>query len=252
MKRSQLLAAICLIGCSGSSYVATLAAQENPGSRNQDVQDRVDSGTANSTSLYNGIYETPWFSDPSIRQQLRLNDAQYDQLNQSYVRSWNRYNLATSQLGRDLTEQERQDRLNFLNNSFYNGLATLPNDVITDSATRQRYRQLYRQYRGYGAFEDPEVQQELNLTDAQRRSIRNAERQWNRKMSDYNRDYVNNPDAVIKRYNEARPEFQERMKTILTPQQQQAWNDLHGERFDIPAQVYFPNGTVTTAKPVLK
>ncbi|WP_010586117.1 hypothetical protein [Schlesneria paludicola] len=215
--------------------------------------DQTNPAAGAAMDTYSGIYQTPWFNEPSIRQQLQMNDAQYDQLNQAYVTNWNRYNARINQIRNDKTldSQQREDRLEQLNNSFHDSFSNSARSVLADEAARQKYNQMYYQYRGYGAFYDPDVQQKLNLSETQRQSIREAGRQWNRQMGRYNRDYVSDPDVVLKRFNESRSEYSEGLKKILTPQQEEQWREIAGNRFEIPANVYFDNG-VTTAKPVLK
>lgn len=238
---------VVVVGLSANSAIAQQL-QTNP-----TQIDQTNPAVGAAMDTYSGIYETPWFSEPSIRRQLQINEAQYDRLNQSYLTNWNRYNERMNQISNDrtLNSQQRQDRQEQLNNSFHDSFSTSVNSVLADEAARRKYNQMYYQYRGYGAFYDPTVQERLSLNDAQRQSLRDAERRWNRRMGQYSRDYANDPDVVLKRFNESRAEYQEGVKKILTPQQQEQWRELIGTRYDIPGNVYFENG-VTTAKPVLK
>ena len=259
MKSFNQVRIVGLLSVLSGFSVSQVEAQVNPIQQTQTNPTRADQddpafGAAMDT--FSGIYQTPWFNEPSIRQQLQFNEAQYNQLNQSYQTNWKRYNEHLNQLSNDktLNNQQREEHLNQLNESFYKSFSNSADTVVADPTARQRYMQLYYQYRGYGAFRDPEVQRQLNLSDEQRMNISDAQRDWNRQMRRFNRDFANDPDVVIKRYNESRPEYQERLKKILTPQQYTQWGEMTGSRFDIPANVYFDNGitTTTTAKPTLK
>src|SRR5215203_1903263 len=53
----------------------------------------------------------PWFGNANVRRQLKLDDAQYNRLNEGYVQYWTPYNQAITTLPADLNEQERQRRM---------------------------------------------------------------------------------------------------------------------------------------------
>src|SRR6185503_17606509 len=45
-----------------------------------------------STSKFELFPKTPWFSTPTVRDELKLNEEQHKQLNTSYQKAWLRYN----------------------------------------------------------------------------------------------------------------------------------------------------------------
>ncbi len=214
----------------------------------------VDQVNANANRWYNGVGQSPWFNDPEVRRQLKLNDDQIRQLNQGYAQSWNRYYQGLNQLDKGLNEQQRVQQLHQLNGGFYRDLSRSANTVYADPAARERFHQLQWQYRGYGALADPAMQQQLNLSNAQRQDAIQANQAWNRRMASWHHDYVADPDSVLQKYNESRSEFNEGMRKILTPQQQVGWDSITGQPYEFPPQIYFQNVplTTTTAKPVLK
>lgn len=202
---------------------------------------------------YNGINKTPWYSDPALRRHLQLNDEQFNRLNQNYARAWDRYDQGVEGLT-EVAEAERQQRLQELSGDFHKDFGQSSEEVFTDPAARARYNQLHLQYRGYGAFNDPNVRVQLNLTPAQIARFNNYDRDWNRDMRTWQRDYATNSDVILKRYNDSRSEYNERLKSDLTPRQLRAFSDLAGEPYNFSPEVYFQNAPSTSpvVRPTLK
>lgn len=205
--------------------------------------------------VYDGINETPWYTNPAVRKHLNLSDDQINRMNHGYSQSWARYNQSANSIGPELTPAQRWQQMHQLHNGFYNNFNQTANDAIPDAAARERYQQLQLQYRGYGAFNDPAVQQQLNLNEAQTNEVIQANRDWHQRMTKWNQDYTRatDQDRVIKQFNESRGDYQEHLKTLLTPTQQRRWESIVGKPYDFPAEAYFDTATTTTtAKPVLK
>ena len=215
----------------------------------------ADNGAPNADYTNFNLYnQTPWFADPGIRKQLNLNDKQFDQLNGAYQKSWTTYNQGLTGLDNGLTPEQRQKREGELYNDFRKSFSPALQSTFADEAARQRYDQLYNQYRGLRAFNDPSLQQDLNLTDAQRMQFQNLDRDWNRKLRKWSPDYPTERDMVDREFAESRKATQARVNTILTPEQQKRWEKLHGQPYEFTPNVYFSNGTTTntTLKPELK
>jgi len=200
--------------------------------------------------VYSGIPQTPWYTNPAVREHLDLTDKQIDQLNQRYLQNYNHFNQAVTSLGPELTPIQRWEQTHPLHNGFYNNFNQTTDTVITNPDRRTRYNQLQRQYRRYGALNEPTVQDELNLSETQRRDVSQAHFEETQRMARWNQDYNRDPDRVIKQFNQSRGDYQEHLKTLLTPQQQRRWEAIVGAPYDFPAEAYFDGETtVTTAKP---
>ncbi len=189
--------------------VASDARAQNANQNQQAQANAAANANAQANYYYNGINETPWFGNQNIREQLHLNDNQYQQLNQGYGHAWGRYNQGVNGLDNGLSEALRMQRQQELYGTFHQDFSQSTNDVFNDPTASKRYNQLYLQYRGYGAFSDPTVQQELKLTPAQRQKFQKYDRDWNRNMNTWHREYESNPDVVLKRFNSARGEYQQ-------------------------------------------
>jgi hypothetical protein len=202
-------------------------------------------GNAEMNRNTGGINRNPWFGDPSVRQQLNLNDDQFNRLNQSYLDNFNRFDQSRGQLGNELNEQQRAQRMRELEGSFRQGFSSSLNDVFTSPQQRQRFEQLELQHRGLGALSDPTMQQRLNLTPDQRRQIQDLATQWNTEMGRLGNSARTDTDATTRNFNTMRLQMSQRINSILNDQQRQVWSQMVGEPFDFPASAFFQQDPTT-------
>src|SRR5580704_4085630 len=85
--------------------------------------------TAQQGAYHGGIGQTPWFSNPEIRQQFKLSDPQYNQLNKSYGEYYTRYQQDMNNIGKDLTAEQRALRMGELQQGFNKNFSTATNEV---------------------------------------------------------------------------------------------------------------------------
>ncbi|MEQ1830538.1 MAG: hypothetical protein ABL921_31570 [Pirellula sp.] len=246
LKTFGIVGVLSLVGTSSQP----VQAQANPIQRAQGTNASVNANSG----FYVGIHQTPWFGNPTVRQQLQLNDEQFNQLNKGYTQSWNRYNQGLTGLDKSLADDLRMQRQLELSGSFNQDFSKSVDGVFSDKAARRRYNQMDWQYRGYGAFNDPTVQQQLKLNDEQRQTFNKYQNEWNQQMNTWQRDLANDRNGVASRWRDARNEWRNRINSTLTPEQSTMWTDMIGKPYDFPADVYFQNGTTTTTslKPVVK
>jgi len=191
--------------------------------------------------LYN---QTPWYSNADVRKQLKIDDATYQKLNDRYVEYWTPYNkVVTTTTPTTVSEAERQKQIAEAYGTFNKGINTATTEVITDPQIRDRYNQLHYQYQGYSAFNDPAIRQRLKLTDEQVQAFNKYNTEWNTRMGTYAGEYATDPATVNKSFPENWKQYRERVNTTLTPEQRTAWNEMIGQPYDFPAEVYFgPTG----------
>jgi hypothetical protein len=197
---------------------------------------------------YGRINQRPWFADPGVREQLRLNENQFNRLNQAYGTAWRRYNQNVTGLGDDLTADVRRQRMQALRDEFDRDFSRARTAVFNDPRIRDRYDQLNYQYRGYGAFGDADLQQRLNLTPQQRRQMSELRDDWNAQMSDIEQSFATDPDTASQRFRDLQMQSRGRLGTVFNPQQQRQWSETIGEPFDFPAETYFDD-TRTVRRP---
>ncbi len=251
----RLLKTICFMGSLGVLSVGWPAAVRAQAQLNQAQQaQRTNAGVTVHNGFYGGIHQMPWFSSPTIRQQLQLNEEQFNQLNNGYTQSWSVYNQGLTGLDKSLADDKRMQRQQELTGSFNKDFSKSVDGVFTDKAARQRYNQMDWQYRGYGAFNDPTVQQQLKLSDEQRQTFNKYQNEWNQQMNTWQSEFGNDRNGVANRWRDARKEWQNRINSTLAPEQRTMWTDMIGKPYDFPADVYFQNGASTNSslKPVVK
>jgi hypothetical protein len=187
-------------------------------------------------------------NSPEIRQQFKLTDQQYIQLNKSYGDSYSRYQQGVKSFGKDLTEEQRNQKMGELRQGFNKSFSPATNEVFTDAPQRQRYNQLYLQYQGYNAFSDPMVQEKLNLTAEQRLQLGQYGQEWHTQMNGLGRTYQTDRDGTTTKYHGMRKQYGERIRTVLTPEQQKSWQLMTGESYNFQPGTYFQTnaGTGTT------
>lgn len=200
-----------------------------------------------------GYYSrNPWFSNPSVREELKLNDDQYNALNRKYESAWVEYNKNRTVVDSSLSLQKQAQREAALRQSFNKQFSPAVDATITDQVARDRYYQLHNQYRGYSAFQDPAIQQELNLTPEQQQKLDQYNADWAKQTANWRTDYPAKRETVAKQMREARQAARKNIDNTLTPAQRARWNAITGQPYEFHSDVYFPGQTTptTTLKPI--
>ena len=188
---------------------------------------------------FGGINQTPWFGDKSVREHFKFTNDQFNGLNKAYGDAWTRYNTDLSQVGANLTEAQRAQKMRELHASFHQSLNGSVERLITDPQQRQRYNQLHLQYQGYSAFNDHTIQQTLKLTDAQRLQLTQFGQEWNQQMTALQKSYQTDPVGATTRYNDMLQQNNQRFNSVLNQQQQQTWQKMTGAPYNFSPGVYF-------------
>ncbi len=95
-----------------------------------------------------------------------------------------------------------------------------------------RLKQVHRQVQGVMAFNDPEVAQKLNLTDAQKNDIRAIEEAAREKRPSQE-DFQSDREAAMKKVQEINKESLAQVTAKLNDEQQKTWKELIGAPFEI-------------------
>lgn len=183
-----------------------------------------------------------------VSRSLTINDRQLQQLNTMTQQLQERYQPQYDRaLG--MAERARQDRLTQLNREYTNAWLNDARKVLDDKQLA-RYQQLQLQYGGFSTFNDPAIQKQLNLTDAQLRDL-GAALTWSNQRE---QEIVTRAqtDRVLARewYREYAKEYQDRLNKILSADQQRQWSTMTGEPFPFPPPFGTPTGTTTTTTPI--
>jgi hypothetical protein len=195
-----------------------------------------------------GINQMPWFSNPQLRQELKLNDQQHNDLNKAHNNAYTSYQTGIKGLDK-LPDAQRQQQMNTLHQSFYKDFSNAAQNVLTDPAQRQRFDQLGLQYRGYGVFSEPTVAAQLKLTAEQQQQLSQLHQNWHTQMSKISPQYQNNRDQALKQYSELQGTSAKQLNSILTPGQQTMWQQMTGTPYSFHPDIYFrPGSTVPPGK----
>ncbi|MFO0790760.1 MAG: hypothetical protein U0805_14990 [Pirellulales bacterium] len=195
------------------------------------------------------ISQSPFFSDRGVRQQLNLNDNQFNTLNRAYQDAYGTYSQGVNNLNSNLTPQQRAAQMQNLENSFNNSFNRSLDSTITDPQARNRFSQLNRQFMGFNAFNDPALQRQLNLTPQQQTQIRQLASQWRQQIQKATQGTgtgTNNANLSQDQWNTLMSGYYQQLNGLLTPQQQQTWSQLTGQQYNFPASLYL-NQTAAAA-----
>jgi hypothetical protein len=137
-----------------------------------------------------------------------------------------------------LPDAARQQRMRELQQSFYKDYSRAPEKFLTDPVQRQRYNQLYLQYRGYGAFADPTVADTLKLKPAQRDKLSQLQQEWLTQMRKLDSTYLTNREQTIKQFTIRQAQYGNQLNSVLSPEQQRAWQQMIGTPYTFSPDVY--------------
>ena len=104
-----------------------------------------------------------------------------------------------------------------------------------------RYQQLQLQLNGFNAFNDPVVQRSLNLDDAQMARLREDITWSQQQQALIQQQAAVDQGRALEAFNAYNTASQNRLNQFLTPEQQQSWAQLTGDRFAFPPM--FPAAT---------
>jgi len=203
--------------------------------------------SANQNFQRNTVNQTPFFTSPSVRQQLNFTDQQYNALSDAYKNAYSNYTNKLNGLSPTLTDAQRAQQMQTLRNDFYRNLDNGIAGVITDPTARARLNQLNWQYRGYDAFNDPTISQKLNLTQQQNQQLQQFQLDWNNSMGNFQRDFQTDPTGAMQRYNTWRTQETQRLSNLLRPEQRTIWSGVTGDMYSFPPSVYFPMSSGSTS-----
>jgi hypothetical protein len=130
-----------------------------------------------------------------------------------------------------------------LQQSFDDEFGRSVESILADPATRQRFNQLQMQFRGFGAFNSPQVQEQLNLTPVQQQQLRQLGQNWRQSLARLNRLFATDPATAVERFNQMQQQFDSQLATVLSSQQLQSWRTLVGEPFAFEPTAFLGTGT---------
>jgi hypothetical protein len=187
--------------------------------------------------------EEPWFDAEGLQDELELDDDQIKRLNDAYGATWKQMRAHQADSGNDLDEEARGQRLKEYRDRFDDEFNRSTSDVFRNEAQRNRFNQLRMQYQGYGAFNNPRLQSELNLNDTQIRQLQELNRDWDTNINELRGSYAADREGTTGRFNDFNASARSRFEGILNEQQREQFNQMTGEPFDFGADTFLRNGS---------
>jgi PAS domain-containing protein len=199
-----------------------------------------ETGTAIGGEILRPIEQVPWFNNPDVRNQIKLNNDQYNSLTKDYDTYWHKYTTGRTKLDDELDDIARRRRERELHQEFQESLSRSLDRVITDRVARRRYDELYNQYQGYQVFHNPRFRKQLELTSEQLGELELLDREWNVELERIRRNFEINRPVAMRELKHARRQMKERIQETLTPEQNELYAQLTGQTYEFPPEIYIP------------
>lgn len=176
------------------------------------------------------VFPKPIYQLEGVNRNLNLTQRQIDQLNDMNNRIQKDYTTRYDRISA-IPENQRAARLQELDRQYRNEWMTGARDVFNENQLN-RYRQLQYQNDRFNAFNDPDVQKRLNLTEDQRRQLR-EQIEWNDVQMRNWRDQAQTDRVKAQQlYQEYQRQYNERFNKFLTPDQQKTFREMVGEPYE--------------------
>ncbi|MDW8107340.1 MAG: Spy/CpxP family protein refolding chaperone [Armatimonadota bacterium] len=154
-----------------------------------------------------------------VQRELNLTEQQRNQ-----IRQMREAMRAAREELRNLPPEERRQRMQELRQKYD------PVNVLTD-AQKKRLRELELQAIGPMAFLNPEVADELKLTQEQRSRLQAIVNEFFSQMRQQFQAGGFGQGQAAQQLQQAREQMEQRMLQVLTPQQRQQWQQMQGKPF---------------------
>lgn len=173
-----------------------------------------------------GITQNPWFSNPAVREHLKITDEQYNKMNQAWGQSFDKFRTGVNDLG-NVSADQRSKSMQDLSGTFNKSFSQATQGVLNQDQ-QNRYNQLQMQYGGFNFMFDPDITTQLNLTQQQQTQLQNAANQW---QSNVGRIDWSDPQKGMQSYYGLLPRVRDTVRDILNDTQDAVYDRLYGEPF---------------------
>ncbi len=161
-------------------------------------------------------------SQKSVQEELKLTDEQVKQLTEQAAKQRQSFGEL-----RDLSREERQKRMTESREQNRKMISTVLNEE-----QQKRLRQISLQLQGAQALTSPEVATALDLSDEQKKSVEEIQTASREETRAAFQGGEGDRDAMRKKFQEARQASNDKLKAVLTAEQQAKWQEMLGEPFE--------------------
>jgi hypothetical protein len=169
----------------------------------------------------------------SVQKELKLDDKQVDKAKELAEKTRAKMQEARESL-QGLDQEERRTKMQELNREMTASALKTAGEFLTPEQLT-RLKQIALQQRGAMAFNDPEVQKKLNLTDNQKTEIQAIVQESMEGMRGlFSQDQSQEErEAAMKKMSELRKQAISKAESKLNDEQQKSWKELLGAPFEI-------------------
>lgn len=189
-------------------------------------------GQASPFASLPGGSAAPLFQDAGVRKALNISEQQLNQLTGESSRLLKDYGARVAQLS-SLDARDRPAALRKLWGSFQSDFSTAAGKIL-DQNQLNRYRQLDLQRQGLTAFNDPQLQQQLGLTEAQRQQLQTLTATHQQQLNSLRDMARTNRAEATRRFEALQQEIGKQLNTILNETQQKNWTEMTGQPHEFP------------------
>ncbi len=181
-------------------------------------------------------------TNKSVQKELKLTDEQIEKATKASVELTEKFAERRAEL-RDMEPAERQEKSAAMNNEI--GVESKKAmEVILKPEQTKRFDQIALQAQGYRAFNMPQTQTKLKLTDEQKTKIKEMADEAQAQMREIFQSAQNGGDRaeMMKKMTELNKTMNEKGASMLTDDQKKSWKDMTGEPFTVVQEPRRPGG----------
>jgi Spy/CpxP family protein refolding chaperone len=176
-----------------------------------------------------GGFGGPLVLNPSVQKELKLTDEQVSKVKDALAKVRENHKDDLAKL-KDLSKEERREQ----GGKVFRAINEESNKAIAkvlDAKQSKRLKQIELQVSGFRAFNAPEVQKSLKLTDEQKDKLKTITEDANKQTRELFQGGFN--EETQKKLAELRKETQGKALGVLTAEQKKTWKEMTGEPFEI-------------------
>jgi Spy/CpxP family protein refolding chaperone len=170
-------------------------------------------------------------SNESVQKELKLEDQQVEKAKELGEKAREKMTAARSSF-EGLDQEERRTKMTELMREVNESTMKSAGEFLKPEQVT-RLKQISYQQRGATAFNDPEVQKKLNITDSQKTDIHAIVQESQTEMRTIFQENQDDREAMMKKITEHRKQTLAKVEAKLNDEQQKSWKEMLGSPFEI-------------------
>jgi hypothetical protein len=167
----------------------------------------------------------------SVQQEIKLDGEQTEKV-AKYVQETSEKRREQFLKLQDLSQDERREKMGELMRTANEETQKALKDLLKPDQLK-RFNQIELQQRGFMAFADPAVRQQLKLTEDQAGQVRTLADSFRGEMGEIMQNNQGNFQEIRKQSEALRKQKTEKALALLTSEQSKTWKEMTGEPFEV-------------------